>query len=228
MKRLFALAMAAMMSCSLFVSTSFAVKSPELERGVVISKEVAGTAADNYEDIEFNFELDVSKLKFKDNRWEALAKKEGITYDSERDVLYFSLKAGEKIKLDLPFGDEYSVTEIGGYDSEDYVSTTVNGEESMGHTFDVSKKDKDYDKVEFINTYDEPQPEEPLPEEPEPPVDPDKPGPEQPDVPDGEKPGAEKPVSPQTGYPVGILALTAAAAASGAVAVAAGKKAKKD
>lgn len=220
MKRLFALAMAAMMSCSLFVSTSFAAKSPELERGVVISKEVAGTAADNYEDIEFNFELDVSKVKFKDNRWEALAKKEGITYDSERDVLYFSLKAGEKIKLDLPFGDEYSVTEIGGYDSEDYVSTTVNGEESMGHTFDVSKKDTNYDKVEFINTYDEPQPEEPLPEEPEPPVDPDKPDPEQ--------PGAEKPVSPQTGYPVGILALTVAAAASGAVAVAAGKKAKKD
>lgn len=239
MKRLFALAMAAMMSCSLFVSTSFAVKSPELERGVVISKEVAGTAADNYEDIEFNFELDVSKLKFKDNRWEAFAKKEGITYDPERDVLRFSLKAGEKIKLDLPFGDEYSVTEIGGYDSEDYVSTTVNGEESMGHTFDVSKKDKDYDKVEFINTYDEPQTEEPEP--PVDPDDPDDPGPGQPNTPSSDEPGAEKPgtpdsdepagekpVSPQTGYPVGILALTAAAAASGAVAVAAGKKAKKD
>ena len=230
MKRLFALAIAAMMSCSLFAGSAGAVISPELERGVVISKEVAGTAADKYDDIEFNFELDVSKVKFKDNRWEAFAKKEGITYDSERDVLCFSLKAGDKITLDLPFGDEYSITEIGGYDNEDYVSTTVNGVESMDHTFDVSKKDKDYDKVEFINTYGKeiPNPDDPKPGEPEPPVDPDKPGPEQPGTPGSDEPGAEKPVSPQTGYPVGILALTVAAAASGAVAVAAGKKAKKD
>ena len=100
----------------------------------------------------------------------------------------------------------------------------------MDHTFDVSKKDKDYDKVEFINTYGKeiPNPDDPKPGEPEPPVDPDKPGPEQPGTPGSDEPGAEKPVSPQTGYPVGILALTVAAAASGAVAVAAGKKAKKD
>lgn len=222
MKRFFALALAAMMSCSLFVNTSFAAKSPELERGVVISKEVAGTAAADYEDIEFNFELDVSKVKFKDGRWEAFAKKEGLTYDAEKGVLSFSLKAGQSITLDLPFGDEYSVTEIGGYDSEDYVSTTVNGVESMEHVFNVSKKDDDRDEVEFVNIYGKEDPK------PNPPMDPDKPGAEHPDKPGTDKPEGEKPVSPQTGYSVGILGLTAAAAASGAVAVAAGKKAKKD
>lgn len=46
-----------------------------------------------------------------------------------------------------------------------------------------------------------------------------------PDQEDG--PNAGMPSSPQTGYPVGIVGLAAAAAASGAVAVITGKKANK-
>lgn len=227
MKRLFALALAAMMSCSLFVGSASAVVSPELKRGVEISKEVAGDAAANYDDIEFNFELDVSKLKFKDSRWESFAKKEGITYDKDRDVLCFSLKAGEEIELDLPFGDEYTLSEVGGYDSEDYVSTTINGVETRDHTFDVSKKDKSRQEIEVINTYGKPQPEDPKPGDPDKPGT-DDPGAEKPDTPGTDDPAGEKPSSPQTGYAMGVLGLTAVAAASGAVAVAAGKKIKKD
>lgn len=228
MKRFFALALAAMMSCSLFVGSAGAVISPELNRGVDISKEVAGTAAADYKNIEFNFELDVSKIKFKDNRWEAFAKKEGITYDADRDVLCFSLKAGQSISLELPFGDEYTLSEVGGYDNEDYISTTINGVETRDHTFDVSKKDKRVHEVEVINNYGTTNPDDPKPGDPEPPLDPEEPGSEQPDKPGTDDPAGEKPVSPQTGYPVGVLALSIAAAASGAVAVVAGKKAKKD
>lgn len=245
MKRLFALALAAMMSCALLVNTSFAARSPELERGVVITMEVAGEAADRYKDTEFRFTLDVSKAGYEDSRWESFARKAGIAYDAEGDVLQFSLKAGGKITLDLPFGDGYVVTEVDGYASEDYLSTTVNGVEAMEHTFDVSRKDSDYDMVAFVNTYGkEETPVDPVdpPVDPvDPPVDPDVPGPGQPDIPGGDGSGAEqpgkpgtgdpngeKPVSPQTGYPVGILALSVAAAASGAVAVAAGRKAGKN
>lgn len=247
MKRLFALALAAMMSCALLVNTSFAARSPELERGVVISMEVAGESADRYKDAEFRFTLNVSKAGYEDSRWESFARKAGITYDAEGDVLQFSLKAGGKITLDLPLGDGYVVTEVDGYASEDYLSTTVNGEAAMEYTFDVSRKDSDYDMVAFVNTYGKEEPPvDPPDDRDDPPVEPDKPGPGQPDKPgpgqpdssggDGSGaeqsgtggPNSEKPVSPQTGYPVGILALSVAAAASGAVAVAAGKKAGKN
>ena len=59
----------------------------------------------------------------------------------------------------------------------------------------------------------------------------DEPGSTPPETPEQEDPEGEipgVPVAPQTGYTVGILGLSAAAAASGAVAVAAGKKAKKN
>lgn len=56
--------------------------------------------------------------------------------------------------------------------------------------------------------------EEPEPVKPEPPV-------------EEEEPEPVKPSSPQTGYTVGIVGLTAAAVACGAVAVVSGKKAMK-
>ena len=75
------------------------------------------------------------------------------------------------------------------------------------------------------------------PVDPVPPVDPEEPQPEIPEVPEEpevpevpeepEAPLPAKPVSPQTGYGFGIVALSAVAAASGAVAVIAGKKASK-
>ena len=72
-----------------------------------------------------------------------------------------------------------------------------------------------------------PKPEQPGdPEVPEKP-DPDQPGAEKPDQPKPEKPEGEKPVSPQTGYPIGIVGLSATAAACGAAAVIAGKKASR-
>ena len=63
-------------------------------------------------------------------------------------------------------------------------------------------------------------PEKPRPDHPEP-------GAEKPDKPEPGKPEGEKPVSPQTGYPIGIVGLSATAAACGAAAVIAGKKASK-
>ncbi len=258
MKRLMALMMTTVMLCGLCAVSTAAVPdgyviSPELKRGVNISKEVTGDAAEDYEDVEFHFELDVSKVKFKDNRWEAFANKEGITYDADRDVLCFSLKAGEEIALELPFGDEYTLAEVGGYDSDEYVYTTINGEFSRDHTFDIDKKDTAAYEVDVINVYEEDgeiteDPKDPFgpgggedPDDPKDPGDPDRPGaPEGDDPgserpgrpgeedPKGENPGSERPIAPQTGYPVGVLALSIAAAASGAVAVVAGKKAKKD
>ena len=59
----------------------------------------------------------------------------------------------------------------------------------------------------------------------------DEPGSTPPEIPGQEDPEGEipgVPVAPQTGYTVGILGLSAVAAASGAVAVAAGKKARKN
>ncbi len=82
------------------------------------------------------------------------------------------------------------------------------------------------------NNPDDPDPD--LPVDPGNPGGPGKPGdpdpgapgkPGKPVGPDSPKPG--KPVSPQTGYVMGIVGLSAVAAASGAVAVIAGKKASK-
>ena len=79
---------------------------------------------------------------------------------------------------------------------------------------------------------DDPDPD--LPVDPGNPGGPGKPGdpdpgapgkPGKPVGPDSPKPG--KPVSPQTGYVMGSVGLSAVAAASGAVAVVAGKKASK-
>ena len=75
-----------------------------------------------------------------------------------------------------------------------------------------------------------------VPGEPDVPGDPDVPGADEPgstppDIPEQEDPEGEipgVPVAPQTGYTVGVLGLSAVAAASGALAVAAGKKARKN
>ena len=217
MKRIFAAMLSAMMICGLFAGSASAtgVISPELKRSVDISKEVAGSLADKAADLEFGFELDVSKTTFEDDRWAQFAQDEGISFDAERQVLSFTLKAGQSISLDLPFGDDYVLSEIGGWDNEKYVTTAINGQVSRDFEFDVVASSVDIDVVNYYGEPDEPG----IPgEDPQP----GTPGDPTPDDPTGEIPG-----SPQTGYPIGILGLGAAAAASGIVAVLTGKKAKK-
>lgn len=225
MKRISALLLTAMMMIGICAVSAGAVISPELEWTVDISKEVAGSLADDYKKTKFNFELDVSNITLPGNTWKDFAKENDIKYDKKRGVLEFSLRAGESLSLELPFGDEYSLSEVGGYDSKDYVSTTINGEETMEHSFDVKASGARHQSIEVVNIYDEPNPDEPKPGEPEEP-DPEDPKPSEP-TPD--KPGTEDPKSesPQTGYTIGLMGLSAAAAACGAVAVIAGKKATK-
>ena len=217
MKRIFAAMLSTMMICGLFAGSVSAtgVISPELDRTVDISKEVAGSLAASAAELEFGFELDVSKTTFKDDRWAKFAEEEGITYDAEREVLSFTLKAGESISLDLPFGDDYVLSEIGGWDNEKYVTTAINGEVTRDFEFDVVASSVDIDVVNYYGEPDEPG----IPGE--------DPQPGEPGGPSGDDPTGEMPGSPQTGYTVGILGLTAAAAASGAIAVVTGKKAKK-
>ena len=71
------------------------------------------------------------------------------------------------------------------------------------------------------------EPEDPLPGAPEVSEDPELPGEGGEELPEDPQPGQAKPVSPQTGYGIGIAGLSAVAAASGAVAVIAGKKASR-
>lgn len=217
MKRIFAAMLSVMMVCALFAGSASAtgVISPELKRSVDISKEVAGSLADKAADMEFGFELDVSKITFEDDRWAQFAQAEGIRFDAERQVLSFTLKAGESISLDLPFGDDYVLSEIGGWENEKYVSTTINGEVCRDYIFDVVADSVELDVINYYGEKDEPG----VPgEEPQS----GQPGGAGPEDPSGQVPG-----SPQTGYPIGILGLGAAAAASGVVAVLTGKKAKK-
>ena len=211
MKRIFTAMLSAMMICGLFAGSASAtgVISPELKRTVDISKEVAGSLADKADDLEFAFELDVSKTTFEDDRWAKFAEAEGVNYDAERNVISFTLKAGEEISLDLPFGDDYVLSEVGGWDNENYIATLINGEESREHEFDVVASSVD---IDVVNYYGEPG---------------EEPKPSSPDDPSADDPTSELPGSPQTGYTVGILGLGAAAAVSGAVAVLTGKKAKK-
>ena len=240
MKRISALLLTAMMIIGICAVPAGAVQtyvvSPEVEWTVDISKEVAGELADDYKKTKFDFELDVSNIDLPGDGWKNFAKANGIKYDKKREVLEFSLRAGESISLVLPFGDEYSLSEVGGFKSKDYVSTTINGEETMEHSFDVSRNGPEYQSIEVVNTYDKPNPDDPKPGEPDQPnpedpkpsePTPDKPDPEDPKAQEPEEPKPEKPVSPQTGYTIGIMGLSAAAAACGAVAVITGKKATK-
>ena len=309
MKRISALLITAMMLAGMCVLPAAAAKNEYIYSPgwfVEVSKELDGDEAHRYQNKKFTFELDVSKVELKgDGGWGAYAKDRGIKYDDKRGVLEITLRAGESITLEMPFGDEYSLTEVGGYDGTYYAYTTVNGVESMEHDFEVGLESPEYQKIEFVNVYEE-DPEAPVnpgnpggpggsedddpdlpvdpgnpggpggddPEDPDLPVDPGNPGgpggddPEDPDLPvdpnnpggpgkpgdpDSPKPGGPgapgdpnpgapgmpnmpvdpdapkpgRPTSPQTGYTLGILSLTAAAAASGAVAVIAGKKASK-
>ena len=207
MKRIFAVMISAMMMFGLFAGTASAtdsVVSPELDRVVEVSVSTSGSQGMEFRDTEFQMELDVSKAGVEDAHWEAFAKEEGFTFDAERGVLCFSLKAGEKLELNLPFGDDYALRVVGVDGHEEYTHTVVNGEKTDGYEFDVSGSGAE---IEIVHYFGDPTVE----------IEPSQPG----------DSGSDTPSSPQTGSTVGILGLSAAAAASGAVAVLAGRKAKK-